>query len=96
MRNAMIIDAKDNVAVAIEPIAKGGTVTYVCGGEDVSLTALEDITIYHKLARRDIPEGEPVVKYGEHIGVAARDIKAGEHVHEHNVGSHRENLEAKA
>ena len=44
MRNAMIIDAKDNVAVAIEPIAKGDTVTYTCGGEDVSLTALEDIT----------------------------------------------------
>ena len=28
MRNAMIIDAKDNVVVAIEPIAKGDTVTY--------------------------------------------------------------------
>ena len=40
MRNAMIIDAKDNVAVAIEPIAKGDTVTYACGGKDVSLTAL--------------------------------------------------------
>ena len=96
MRNAMIIDGKDNVAVAIEPIAKGDTVTYLRDGQEPSLTALEDITIYHKLATRDIPEGEPVVKYGEHIGVAARDIKAGEHVHEHNVGSHRENLEAKA
>ena len=96
MRNAMIIDGKDNVAVAIEPIAKGDTVTYLRDGQETSLTALEDITIYHKLAIRDIPEGEPVAKYGEHIGVAARDIKAGEHVHEHNVGSHRENLEAKA
>ena len=96
MRNAMIIDGKDNVAVAIEPIAKGDTVTYLRDGQETSLTALENITIYHKLAIRDIPEGEPVVKYGEHIGVAARDIKAGEHVHEHNVGSHRENLEAKA
>ena len=94
--NAMIIDPKDNVAVAIEPIAAGDTVTYLVQGKAVSLTAAEDITIYHKLAIRDIPEGEPVVKYGEHIGVAARDIKAGEHVHEHNVGSHRENLEAKA
>ena len=27
MRNAMIIDGKDNVIVAIEPIAKGDTVT---------------------------------------------------------------------
>ena len=56
---------------------------------------LEDITIYHKLATRDIRKGEPVVKYGEHIGIASCDIKAGEHVHVHNVEGHRENLEAK-
>ena len=95
MRNAMIIDAKDNVAVAIEPIAKGDNAVYGCEGKEVSLPALEDITIYHKLATRDIAKGEPVVKYGEHIGVASSDIKAGEHVHVHNVEGHREDLEAK-
>ena len=95
MRNAMIIDAKDNVAVAIEPIAKGDNAVYVCEGREVSLPALEDITIYHKLATRDIAKGEPVVKYGEHIGVASSDIRAGEHVHVHNVEGHREDLEAK-
>ena len=95
MRNAMIIDAKDNVAVAIEPIAKGDAAVYVCEGKEVSLPALDDITIYHKLATRDIAKGEPVVKYGEHIGVASSDIKAGEHVHVHNVEGHREDLEAK-
>ena len=95
MRNAMIIDAKDSVAVAIEPIAKGDAAVYVCEGREVSLPALEDITIYHKLATRDIAKGEPVVKYGEHIGVASSDIKAGEHVHVHNVEGHREDLEAK-
>ena len=93
MRNAMIIDGKDNVAVAIEPIAKGDTATWVWEGREVSLPVLEDITIYHKLATRDIAKGEPVVKYGEHIGVAACDIKAGQHVHVHNVESHRENLD---
>ena len=95
MRNAMIIDAKDNVAVAIAPIAQGDNAVYVCEGKEVSLPALEDITIYHKLATRDIAKGEPVVKYGEHIGVASSDIKAGEHVHVHNVEGHREDLEAK-
>ena len=95
MRNAMIIDVKDNVAVAIEPIAKGDNAVYVCEGREVSLPALEDITIYHKLATRDIAKGEPVVKYGEHIGVASSDIKAGDHVHVHNVEGHREDLEAK-
>ena len=93
MRNAMIIDGKDNVAVAIEQIAKGETATWVWEGKEISLPVLEDITIYHKLATRDIPKGEPVVKYGEHIGVAGCDIKAGEHVHVHNVESHRENLD---
>ena len=91
MRNAMIIDGKDNVAVAIEPITKGDTVTYACDGKDVSLTALEDITIYHKIATRDIAQGEPVVKYGEHIGVATELIPKGAHVHVHNVVSMKEN-----
>ena len=92
MLNAMIIDVKDNVAVAIEPITKGETITYLCEGQDVTLTAAQDITIYHKLARKDIAKGEPVVKYGEHIGIAGCDIKAGEHVHVHNVENHREEL----
>ena len=95
MRNAMIIDPQDNVAVAIEPIAKGETATYVCESKEFSLPVLEDITIYHKLAACDIAKGQPIVKYGEHIGLAARDIKAGEHVHCHNLEEHRENLDAK-
>jgi|GEM_PF-6466646 len=52
MLNAMMIDGKDNVAVAIEPITKGETVTYLCDGEEKQLTARADITIYHKLAVR--------------------------------------------
>lgn len=95
MRNAMIIDARDNVAVAIEPIAKGEQAVYLSEGKEVSLPVLEEITIYHKLATRDVSKGEPVVKYGEHIGIASCDIKAGQHVHVHNVEGHRENLEAK-
>ena len=91
----MIIDPKDNVAVAIEPIAKGMAAVWVAGGKEASVTALEDITIYHKLAACDIKKGEPIVKYGEHIGLAARDIKKGEHVHCHNLEEHRENLDAK-
>ena len=50
----MMIDGKDNVAVAIEPITKGETVTYLCDGEEKQLTARADITIYHKLAVRKI------------------------------------------
>lgn len=92
MINALIIDLKDSVAVAIEPITKGSEINYKVGDEVKTLTALDDIQIYHKLAIRDMVKGEPVVKYGEHIGIAGTDIKAGQHVHVHNVESHRENL----
>ena len=34
MQNAMIIDSRDNVIVAIEPIAKGDTVTWMCDGKE--------------------------------------------------------------
>lgn len=95
MLNAMIVEPQDNVVVAIEPIKKGDTVTYVCAGETKTLTAMEDIIIYHKLAAQDIAKGEPISKYGEHIGLAAVDIKAGQHVHCHNLEEHRENLEDK-
>ena len=84
------INPDDNVAVAIEPIAKGDRLE--ARGADLGVTAKSDITIYHKVAIRDIPKGEPVVKYGEHIGLAAEDIPAGTHVHTHNVENHREAL----
>lgn len=45
MRNAMIIDPKDNVAVAIEPIAKGAAAVWAADGKEASVTTLEDITI---------------------------------------------------
>ena len=94
-QSGMIVEPVDNVVVAIEPVKKGETVTYMCAGEEKRLTAAEDITIYHKLAACDIAKGQPIVKYGEHIGLAARDIKAGEHVHCHNLEEHRENLDSK-
>ena len=39
----------------------------------------------HKYALVDIKEGENVIKYGSPIGHATCDIKAGEHVHTHNL-----------
>lgn len=95
MRNALIVEPQDNVVVAIEPITAGEDIVYMCAGVEKSLPALQDITIYHKAAACDIKAGEPIVKYGEHIGLALCDIKAGQHVHVHNVGGHREDLESK-
>ena len=39
----------------------------------------------HKYALRDIKSGENIIKYGQPIGHATEDIKAGDHVHTHNV-----------
>lgn len=41
----------------------------------------------HKYACKQIKKGEPVIKYGFPIGYAQSDIKAGEHVHTHNLKS---------
>ena len=95
MINAVIISEKDNVVVAIEPIKNGDVIEYKdLDGELKTLKALDDIKIYHKIARTDINNQEPVVKDGEHIGFALNDIKVGEHVHEHNTEGRREDLES--
>ncbi len=54
----------------------------------VNLASGGDIPAGHKFALKDIKEGEYVVKYGEIIGRATRDIKKGEWVHTHNLKSH--------
>lgn len=44
-----------------------------------------DLSTGHKSAIRDIKCGENIIKYGSPIGHATCDIKAGEHVHTHNL-----------
>src|SRR6476659_6990823 len=40
----------------------------------------------HHIATRDVAEGAPVRRYNQIIGFATRPIRAGEHVHVHNLG----------
>ncbi|HCO48519.1 MAG TPA: hydrolase [Spirochaetaceae bacterium] len=92
MINALIIDEKDNVVVAIEPIAKGSPVRFALKNDEVAFTALDDIIIYHKVARSDIRKGASVFKYGERIGEAVKDIPIGSHVHVHNISNLKEDF----
>jgi len=79
------IQDHDNVAVALKPLTKGTVVEGV--------TLVNDVPPGHKIALTAIAQGQRVIKYGYPIGVAARDIAPGEHVHSHNVESIlRENL----
>ena len=44
-----------------------------------------EIPAGHKIALQAIAAGDKVIKYGNPIGVAVQDIKAGEWVHSHNL-----------
>lgn len=54
----------------------------------VCLGGNDTIPAGHKLALRDIAKGDFVIKYGQIIGRATANIKAGEWVHTHNLRSH--------
>ena len=81
MNRLLRITPRDMVAVALEPIQAGETVPYE-GGE---VTLLEDLPMGHKVALRDISEGEAVIKYGYPIGRATAPVKKGGHVHTENL-----------
>lgn len=81
----LILHKDDNVAVALADLKKGQEVDAELNGERIKFTLINDIPFGHKVAIRSIQAGEFIVKYGEVIGVATRDIKVGEHVHVHNV-----------
>lgn len=87
MANAILVAPADNVAVAVEPAAKGETLLVNTGERTFAVTAADDIPIYHKFALTDLEKGSSVIKYGEEIGVATADIPKGAHVHTHNVNS---------
>ena len=88
---AIQIDERDNVATVTGDARKGETVEILSPDGEVILRAkpVDDIAFGHKLSLRRIGKGEEIMKYGEVIGVASRDIPLGEWVHTHNVDSAR-------
>lgn len=73
----IIINEKDNVAVALHDIKSGE--------EHNGIKFLNDIPFGHKVAIKNISTCENIIKYGFPIGYAKNDIKMGEHVHTHNL-----------
>ncbi|MBM3501304.1 MAG: hypothetical protein FJX74_21845 [Armatimonadetes bacterium] len=86
---ALVIHPDDDVAVLVEAASAGDTVEAQCGASTVTLTARQAIPTGHKVALRDLAAGSPLRKYGEKIGLALQDIRAGEHVHLHNLAGDR-------
>ena len=88
--NALLIHEQDNVVVVLEEMEPGQTIRYALGESLEGITATNRIPLYHKVARQPIAAGHVVFKYGDSIGAALRNIEPGEHVHEHNLGSLRD------
>ena len=82
----IVLDPADNVAVARVNLPAGTSLTapFLHVGSSVGRG--------HKIALRPIASGAPVVKYGQIIGVATRDIAAGELVHTENLAISAVNL----
>jgi altronate hydrolase len=72
---------RDDVVIAIAPLARGTTLETDAGPVVVE----RDIAPGHKIAIRAIAAGAPVRRYGHVIGEALSSIRPGEHVHVHNL-----------
>lgn len=80
--NIIIVDPKDNVAIALMDIPKGETAAMMDGRSFVAKT---NIPFSHKMLLVDLPEGENIIKYGEVIGRTSSPLVQGEWIHSHNL-----------
>lgn len=85
----VMMKPEDKVAVALESIPAGALVSVTCQDKTFEVTLQDDIEFGHKFAVVPIAYGEDILKYGEVIGIATRDIGMGEHVHVHNLEGKR-------
>lgn len=86
---AIIMKPIDNVCTVVGTAKAGTVVTAETEGKVYTVTLRQDIPFAHKFALLAIKKGEPIRKYGEIIGIATQDIRAGDHVHVHNLESCR-------
>ena len=84
---ALKVTDKDNVATIFANGVTDGTNVDVRDkkGNSETVTVIGDVPYGHKIAVRDIKKGELIIKYGEEIGAATKDILKGEYVHVHNL-----------
>lgn len=87
----LVHDERDTVGVATQDIKAGQTVQGKTMDtlKTLSIKALSDIPLGHKIALKDCNQGDTILKYGHDIGKVVAPIKAGEHVHTHNLKTKR-------
>ena len=81
----------DSVGVATQDLKSGAAVIgrYRDSDKQLDLVAQDEIPLGHKVAVGDLNEGAKVIEYGVEIGVATAAIRAGQHVHVHNLKGQR-------
>src|SRR2546429_548213 len=72
---AIVLKPEDDVAVAKAPLDKGAVFEYGAA----RIEARQDVKPGHKIARRDVRRGQPVLRYGQEFGFATQDIAVGAH-----------------
>lgn len=94
MKRAILMNKRDTVATALENLQADEVVNVVLASQESfkQITVKQTVPSGHKLAVKPTAKGEEVIKYGEVIGQASRDIDLGDYVHIHNVKSNRMQL----
>ena len=88
VKKALKLNQQDNVATALQGLAVG-EIVIIETREKNEITLKDSIEFGHKFALKKIRTQEKIIKYGEVIGAASKEIDRGEHVHVHNVDSIR-------
>ena len=78
-------DLKDNVTTARIEVQSDT----ILSTDDKTIKTKELIPFGFKMALKDINKGDPVIKYGQRIGIATQNIAIGELVHTHNLSGER-------
>lgn len=81
MRQVLVLNPKDNIAICLTDMKANQELNQ----DNLKITFKQDIPRGHKVATGDIKKGDGIIKYGERMGHATKDITRGEHVHTHNV-----------
>lgn len=84
-QSAIVVDKKDNVATALRQLEPGSSVRAETEDHTIDVVLSQTIPPGHKFALKDVDVGQPIIKYGEVIGLATKKIMKGEHTHVHNV-----------
>jgi altronate dehydratase small subunit len=82
---SMILNPKDNIGVALTDLESGTKVDLKMEGKTIHVELQEAIGYQHKFSIAHIDSGHKIIKYGEAIGEATKDIRPGQHVHMHNM-----------